>query len=113
MSRESSIDYFKNPKFTNECTSGKIRVVISPTGDVYPCEKLGYPNLKIMDKWLLGNIRDYNFDLNLLVNNIEAKKKQSLICSSKCHCDHNIDQSLKLLTQSKYRKELIVNTLFN
>lgn len=107
LSREKSVEYFENPKFTQPCTSGKIRVVISPTGDVYPCEKLGYPNLTKMNKWLLGNIRDFNFDLNKLLKNDSAISCQDKICNSECHCDHNIDQSLRLLSNSNYRMKLV------
>lgn len=110
LSREKSVSYFENPVFKKECTSGKLRVVVSPTGDVYPCEKLGYPNLKEMNKWLLGNIRDFNYNLNELVASTSASACYNKICSSKCHCDHNIDQSLSLLSDKKHRKELLRET---
>jgi radical SAM protein with 4Fe4S-binding SPASM domain len=111
LSREKNTEYFENPVFKKECISGKLRVVLSPTGDVYPCEKLGYPNLKEMNKWLLGNIRDFNYNLNELVSSTSASACHDKICSSKCHCDHNIDQSLSLLSDKKHRKELLRETL--
>jgi len=107
LSREKSVEYFETPKFTKTCTSGKLRIVVSPTGDIYPCEKLGYPNLKDMHQWLLGNIRDYDFDINKLLKNKAANLCYNKICSTDCHCDHNIDQSLKLLSEPSYRIKLI------
>lgn len=111
--REKSVDYFEDPKFTQTCSSGKMRVVISPSGDVYPCEKLGYPNLHDMHEWLIGNVRDFDYNLNALVNGEPAKKSYEKICGENCHCDHNIDQSLNLLSDSKYRMKLIKGTLLN
>ena len=111
LSRKKSVEYFEDPKFSSTCTSGKLRVVISPTGDVYPCEKLGYPNLKDMSKWLMGNIRDYDFNLNELLKNADSKSCYDKICGTNCHCDHNIDQSLRLLSSGEYRKELIKGVL--
>lgn len=113
LSREKSVEYFEHPSFTQTCTSGKIRVVVSPTGDVYPCEKLGYPNLKEMRSWLLGNIRNYNYNLNALLKDKQARTCYNTICSSQCHCDHNIDQSLKLLSNASYRRKLIKETLLH
>jgi len=110
LSREKSVDYFENPTFKKECTSGKLRVVISPTGDVYPCEKLGYPNLKNMNKWLLGNIRDFEYNLNDLIKSFPATGCYDKICNDKCHCDHNIDQSLSLLSDKSHRTKLIKET---
>lgn len=112
LSREKSVEYFENPQFSQTCTSGKLRVVISPTGDVYPCEKLGYPNLKNMHNVLMDNIRDYDYDVNKLLQNQTAKSCYNKICSTNCHCDHNIDQSLKLLSSPTYRKKIIKGMLF-
>jgi len=111
MSREKSVEYFEDPKFSRNCTSGKLRVVIAPTGDVYPCEKLGYPNLREMNKWLLGNVRDFDYNINELLKNEAATTSYEKICGTNCHCDHNIDQSLNLLSDSTYRKKLLKATL--
>lgn len=112
LSREKSVEYFENPRFTRTCTSGKLRVVVSPTGDIYPCEKLGYPNLEGMHQWLLGNIRDYDYNINELLKSKAASLCYNKICSSNCHCDHNIDQSLRLLSEPDYRTKLINEVFF-
>jgi MoaA/NifB/PqqE/SkfB family radical SAM enzyme len=105
--RERNADYFENPVFQRRCTSGKIRVVMSPSGDVYPCEKLGYPNLHSMGAWRIGNIRDFNYDLNALVQSPKARALYGQICTSNCHCDHNIDQSLSMLSTNVFRLAVI------
>lgn len=111
--RSQSADYFESPAYQRRCTSGKIRVVMSPGGDIYPCEKLGYPNLRKMDKWLMGNIRDFNYDINELVHSPKARALYERICKNNCHCDHNIDQSLSLLSTSKFRGEVVKGAIGN
>jgi MoaA/NifB/PqqE/SkfB family radical SAM enzyme len=105
--RNRNADYFENPEYQSRCSSGKIRVVMSPGGDVYPCEKLGYPNLRSMDAWKMGNIRDFDYDVNALVRSPNARALYGKICENNCHCDHNIDQSLSLLSTRQFRNQVI------
>jgi radical SAM protein with 4Fe4S-binding SPASM domain len=105
--RERNADYFENPLFSKRCTSGKIRLVMSPNGDLYPCEKLGYPNLKEMAAWRIGNIRDFDYDMNAAVQSPQARSLYKTICESNCHCDHNIDQSLSLLSSGEFRNRVL------
>jgi radical SAM protein with 4Fe4S-binding SPASM domain len=105
--REQSANYFEAPVYAERCTSGKLRVVMSPEGDIYPCEKLGYPNLKEMDAWKMGNIRDFDYDLNALVRSKKARLMYERICSRNCHCDHNIDQSLRVLSSGGFRGHVL------
>jgi molybdenum cofactor biosynthesis enzyme MoaA len=100
--RERSADYFEAPAYQRRCTSGKIRVVMSPAGDVYPCEKLGYPNLRTMDSWFMGNVRDFGYDVNALIRSPLADAIYQRIVGDHCHCDHNIDQSMSLLSTGKF-----------
>jgi radical SAM protein with 4Fe4S-binding SPASM domain len=109
--RAQSANYFETPSFEKRCTSGRLRVVISPSGDVYPCEKLGYPNLREMNAWHMGNIRDFNYDIHALVRSDKAAALYKQICESRCHCDHNIDQSLRLLSSGRFRSEVIRSAL--
>ncbi|RYG86305.1 MAG: hypothetical protein EON59_10305 [Alphaproteobacteria bacterium] len=104
--RSNSADYFSDPRFQRRCTSGKIRVVMSPNGDIYPCEKLGYPNLAGMASVFMGNIRDFDYDMRPLLASARAQRIYREIVESQCHCDHNIDQSLRLLTNAKFRNDV-------
>ncbi len=72
--RSESAAYLENPRFRRRCASGKIRVVLDPNGDVYPCEKLGYPNLRTMQRWTLGNIRAFDYDIDALVRSPRARE---------------------------------------
>lgn len=105
--RVRASEYYDRPEFSERCTSGKIRVVMSPAGDVYPCEKLGYPNLEKMDAWKMGNIRDFDHDINALLRSTEARALYGRICDSKCHCDHNIDHALGLMSRQWFRQRIV------
>lgn len=109
--RCESAAYFESPGFRRSCASGKIRLVLSPGGDVYPCEKLGYPNLRTMQRWNIGNIREFRYDINALVRSPKAREIYAKICDARCHCDHNIDQSLALLASHKFRRNVIRKAL--
>jgi MoaA/NifB/PqqE/SkfB family radical SAM enzyme len=105
--RDSTADYVEAPEFRTRCTSGKVRVVMSPEGDVYPCEKLGYPNLRQMAKWNMGNVRLFDYDVNALVRSPRARAVYARIRDGKCHCDHNIDQSLSQLSSAAFRNRVL------
>lgn len=105
--RLRSADYFAEPAFATTCKSGKIRVVMSPGGDIYPCEKLGYPNLKTMAEWKLGNIRDFDYDVNAVIRSERGREIYRRIRCEHCHCDHNIDQSLSLLSTAGFRNKVL------
>lgn len=107
--RERSADYFAAPAFERGCTSGKIRVVMAPNGDIYPCEKLGYPNLRGMDAVFMGNIRDFDHDISALLASERARAIHRRITETSCHCDHNIDQSLRLLSSGAFRSRVVAN----
>lgn len=109
--RARAADYFDAPAFERRCTSGRIRIVMSPGGDIYPCEKLGYPNLGEMDGWHMGNVRDFDYDVNALVRSPKARALYERICAANCHCDHNIDQSLSLLATHNFRGEIFARML--
>lgn len=105
--RNQSADYFANPRFERRCTSGKIRVVMSPSGDIYPCEKLGYPNLEHMSEVHMGNVREFDFNVQALLNSPRAREIYGRLCDAQCHCDHNIDQSLRLLSNGAFRGRVL------
>jgi MoaA/NifB/PqqE/SkfB family radical SAM enzyme len=109
--RVKSADYFADPKFERRCTSGKIRVVMSPAGDVYPCEKLGYPNLANMASVHMGNVRDYSYNIKALLKSEKARRIYEGLCEGRCHCDHNIDQSLTLLSSGSFRRRVLRRAL--
>jgi MoaA/NifB/PqqE/SkfB family radical SAM enzyme len=85
------------------CYAGRLNIVLTETGDVFPCE-----NLK--NNFKLGSIRDFELDINLLLESDRAKKiispiKEGCFCTHECYMMTNI-----LFNPAKY-PELLKETL--
>lgn len=61
------------------CYAGKLNIVISETGDVFPCETFSKK---------LGNIRDYNCSVPAILNNSKVKHEIDSIIKRGCFCTH-------------------------
>jgi radical SAM protein with 4Fe4S-binding SPASM domain len=92
--RKKIARYYRDPKFYVPCQSGKLRVVMSPEGDVYPCENLGYPEGANQDRWKMGNIREFDYNIHNLLASNPAKEIRKTIKDDKCHCHHGVDMSV-------------------
>jgi radical SAM protein with 4Fe4S-binding SPASM domain len=64
-------------KFVTPCVGGRKLIVISETGEIYPCEVLGKS---------MGNLRNYEFDLPQLLAEDSNDKLRNWIVDSKCKC---------------------------
>lgn len=72
------------------CYSGRLNLVLTETGELYPCEILGQS---------LGNIRDYSYDVRGMLRGTPASEVLGPIAEGACHCTHECS--------------FIMNTLFN
>jgi MoaA/NifB/PqqE/SkfB family radical SAM enzyme len=61
------------------CYAGISNVHMTPYGDIWACCTLGY------DK-PMGNLRDYNYDFQMLWNSAEAKKVRTYVREGHCNC---------------------------
>jgi MoaA/NifB/PqqE/SkfB family radical SAM enzyme len=61
------------------CYAGRLNLVLTETGEVYPCEILTTP---------LGNIRDYAYDMTGLLHSEKAKRVIQSIMDNQCYCTH-------------------------
>lgn len=61
------------------CYAGRLNIVLTESGDVYPCESF---NMR------LGNIRDNKYNLKGLLRTIDARRVISSIQDGKCYCTH-------------------------
>ncbi len=61
------------------CYAGISNVHMTPYGDIWACCTLGY------DK-PMGNLRDYDYDFQLLWNSAEAKQVRTYIRDGHCNC---------------------------
>lgn len=60
------------------CFAGKKILILSDDGNVHPCEE--------RLKTVMGNIRDFNYDLNLLLKSEQARKIRAGIVAKECNC---------------------------
>jgi len=61
------------------CYAGKLNLVLTENGDVYPCE--------ILTK-SFGNLKDYDYDIRKIIKTEKAKGIIHSITKDKCYCTH-------------------------
>ncbi len=61
------------------CYAGRLNLVLTESGDVYPCESFSMR---------IGNVRDSGYDLKKILNSHEAKKVLKSIHDDGCFCTH-------------------------
>jgi radical SAM protein with 4Fe4S-binding SPASM domain len=66
-------------KRLNPCYAGRLNLVLTESGDVYPCEILTEN---------LGNVRDYEYDIKKILSSEKARKVLTSIQDNKCFCTH-------------------------
>jgi MoaA/NifB/PqqE/SkfB family radical SAM enzyme len=82
------------------CNAGKKIIVISETGEVYPCESIRHT---------LGNLRDFEFD----VSNILQKGYGGFIekfPSETCHCDWGCGQNIAIVSNPKFGARALLSS---
>jgi radical SAM protein with 4Fe4S-binding SPASM domain len=77
VSRRNLIRTEFDDEFVAPCVAGRKIVVIGETGEVFPCEILGRS---------MGNLREFDFDLKLLMASAENDELRKWIVDSKCKC---------------------------
>jgi radical SAM protein with 4Fe4S-binding SPASM domain len=86
------------------CYSGRLRLVITPEGDVFPCETL---MLRDPQKYCMGNIRDQDHDIRKVCNSLKAEDVCTFIKKTKCSCRHECD----LLTNLTFNPGFLMRTM--
>ncbi|MBI5674929.1 MAG: radical SAM protein [Nitrospirae bacterium] len=61
------------------CYAGKLNLVITETGDIFPCESFSMR---------LGNIRESDYDIERVLRSVDAQKVVSSIKKKGCFCTH-------------------------
>jgi MoaA/NifB/PqqE/SkfB family radical SAM enzyme len=70
------------------CYAGSLSLVLTESGEVYPCE--------ILDRDL-GNIRDYGYNIQRLLLSDRAKAVLHSISDSQCYCTHECNFMTNIL----------------
>lgn len=61
------------------CYAGRLNLVLTEAGDVYPCEILSQS---------FGNVRDYGYDVKQVVRSQQGRDINATINNGECHCSH-------------------------
>ncbi len=70
------------------CQAGRLTLVVTETGDVYPCESFA-------DR--LGNIRDHDYDLHRISASRRATETLARIRARRCSCTHECYMMMNIL----------------
>ena len=104
VSREALIRTEFHDEFVSTCVAGRKLVVVSETGEVFPCE--------ILDK-SMGNLRDYDFDLHQLMSDQKTKELANWIVESKCKCTFECALAANVVWNFSNYPKLIKSALKN
>ncbi len=74
------------------CWAGRLNVVLSETGEVFPCEILTES---------LGNVRDYGYDVRRVLRSERAGNAVRAIREGRCHCTHECNFIMNILFNAR------------
>jgi len=74
------------------CYAGRTNLVMTETGDIYPCEIL-------TDSF--GNVRDYNYNIKTILESSQARQSISAIDAEACYCTHECNLMTNILLNPK------------
>ncbi len=87
------VKIFEQDRYYFPCYSGRTRLIITPEGNVYPCEIL---MLRDAARFQLGHARQGDGDIRNLQREAKYREINRWIVDSKCHCRHECDMSTNL-----------------
>lgn len=70
------------------CQAGRLTLVVTETGDVYPCESF---------QMKLGNVREMGYDLQQLLKSSKNDKLIRMIKDRACYCTHECYMMMNIL----------------
>jgi radical SAM protein with 4Fe4S-binding SPASM domain len=85
------------------CHAGRLNVVLTETGDVYPCESF-------REEHRMGNIREHGLDMGKALRGERAKEVKSSIKGG-CFCTHECYMMTNILFNPRMYPELLKETL--
>ena len=80
------------------CYAGSSSIVISETGNVYPCEILTNS---------IGNVRQYDYDIQRLLKSNKANNIKKSIKNNECYCTHECNIMTNILFNPRMYPDLI------
>jgi len=86
--------------FVTYCRAGKNMVVMDDEGTITPCEVLEHfihTGRAALNTAVLGNIREYDYDIRKLLNTAHARSIINYIHNSRCYCSFECAMSVNVL----------------
>jgi radical SAM protein with 4Fe4S-binding SPASM domain len=80
------------------CYAGRLTLVVTETGDVYPCESF---------TGKLGNVREKHYDLRQVLRSAETSQVLAAIKRKECYCTHECYMMMNILFNPKLYPDLL------
>jgi radical SAM protein with 4Fe4S-binding SPASM domain len=80
------------------CYAGRLTLVVTETGDVYPCESFSRK---------LGNVREFDCDLQQILRSEQAAEAVAAIQRKECYCTHECYMMMNILFNPRLYPELL------
>jgi radical SAM protein with 4Fe4S-binding SPASM domain len=90
----------RKTKRTTPCYAGKLNLVLTENGDLYPCEDFS-PMMRF------GNIRESDYSVQRLLTSQNAEKILAFIHDKGCHCTHECYVMTNILFNMRYYPALL------
>ncbi|MBS3159990.1 4Fe-4S cluster-binding domain-containing protein [Candidatus Woesearchaeota archaeon] len=103
---ELNQETLNNDKMIVPCLAVKKFITIKENGDIYPCEIISYIFKNY--KFIMGNLRDFDYDINKVLKNPKSKEIISFIKNSKCHCGFECANLCNIVLSKKNLLKFII-----
>ena len=97
----------KENSYRFDCSAGVKFLEIYQDGKVVPCEIL--ETISTLEDSSMGNLQDFDFNVQKLLKSEKAKKIIKHIKDSKCHCTFECPKHMDALYNKKLYPELLKN----
>ncbi len=92
-----------------DCTAGSKFIEVYQDGNVSPCEIL--ETITTEGEHKMGNLKDFDYDMQKLLKSDKAKKVIKFIKDSKCHCTFECPKYMDVLYNKKFYPKLFKNSI--
>jgi len=89
---------FVQAKQLTPCYAGKLNLVITETGDVYPCESFAHK---------MGNVRESGYNIRKVIKSQKARKIIKGIKNGECYCTHECYMMTNILFNPSHYPALL------
>jgi MoaA/NifB/PqqE/SkfB family radical SAM enzyme len=90
--------------FQIPCVAGRKIFVLYSEGEVYPCETLDQ---------MMGNLRDFGYDINRLLAGGRAREIQGKIVNERCHCSHECFLTANVAFSARQMTRVLARAVFH